>query len=87
MIYNSCYSKIDDNISDGQMGGRKSKGCRNNISIVNGIIHQVVSKKDKKPVLLQIYDYAQIFDSIDLKQATYYLILFNVKLTYRKCTE
>ena len=49
--------------------GRKSKGCRNNIFIVNGIIHDVVNKKGRKPVLLQIYDYAQMFDSIELKQA------------------
>ena len=69
MIYNRNYSKIDRNISDGQMGGRKSKGCRNNIFIVNGIIHDVVNKKGRKPVLLQIYDYAQMFDSIELKQA------------------
>ena len=49
--------------------GRKSKGCRNNIFIVNGIIHDVLNKKGRKPVLLQIYDYAQMFDSIELKQA------------------
>lgn len=69
MIYNQNYPNIDKNISDSQMGGRKNKGCRNNIFMVNGIIHDVLSSKNKPPVMLQIYDYSQMFDSIDLKQA------------------
>ena len=56
-------------MSDCQIGGRKRKGCRNNIFIVNGIIHDVLSSKKKKPVLLQIYDYRQMFDAINLEQA------------------
>ena len=51
------------------MGGRKGKGCRNNIFIINGIIHDVLKSKKKKPVMLQIYGYAQMFDSINLEQA------------------
>ena len=69
LIYNEKYPDIDKNMSDSQMGGRKGKGCRNNIFIINGIIHDVLQSKKKKPVLLQIYDYAQMFDSINLKQA------------------
>ena len=69
MIYNDEYPIIDENMSDSQMGGRKGKGCRNNIFIINSIIHDVLSSKKKKPVVLQIYDYAQMFDSINLKQA------------------
>jgi hypothetical protein len=66
---NEKYPDIDKNMSDSQMGGRKGKGCRNNIFIINGIIHDVLRSKKKKSVLLQIYDYAQMFDSINLKQA------------------
>ena len=69
LIYNDKYPEIDSNMSDGQMGGRKHKGCRNNILIINGIIHDVMSSKKKKPVLLQIYDYQQMFDAIELKEA------------------
>ena len=69
MIYNDEYPVIDDNMSDCQMGARKNKGCKNNIFIVNGIIHDVLRSKRKNPVLLQIYDYAQMFDSIDLEEA------------------
>ena len=44
MIYNSNYSVIDANMSDCQMGGRRGIGCRNNIFILNGIIHEIFMK-------------------------------------------
>ena len=69
MVYNSKYPIIDKNISDFQMGGRKGKGCRSNIWIINGIIHETLHNKKKKPIVLQIYDYAQMFDSINLQEA------------------
>ena len=69
LMYGSKYSKIDSKISDCQMGGRKRKGCKNNIFILNGIIHDVQKSKKMKPVVLQFYDYSQMFDSINLKEA------------------
>ena len=69
MIYNETYPRIDKNMSDSQMGGRKGKGCRNNLFIINGIIHDVNKSRNMKPILLQLYDYSQMFDSINLQQA------------------
>jgi hypothetical protein len=69
MIYNEKYPIIDSNMSDCQMGGRKGKGCKNNIWIINGIIHEVLKSKKMKSVMLQIYDYKQMFDSINLQEA------------------
>ena len=69
LIYNTKYPEIDINISDCQMGARKGKNCKTNIFIINGIINDVMKSKRMKPVLLQIYDYAQMFDSINLKKA------------------
>ena len=69
LIYNKKYPEIDYLMSDCQMGGRKRKSCKNNIFILNGLIHDVQSSKKKKPILLQFYDYAQMFDSINLKEA------------------
>ena len=60
VLYNMKYWKIDENMSDCQMGARKGKSCRNNIFIVNGIIDDVSKSKKMKPVTLQIYDYAQM---------------------------
>ena len=69
LIYNSNYPEIDKNISDCQMGARKGKGCKTNIWIVNGIIHDTLNNKNMKPVRLQITDYMQMFDSISLIEA------------------
>ena len=69
IIYNEKYPDIDRNMSDSQMGGRKGKGCRNNLFIINGIIHDVLQSKKTKPDLLQQYNYTQMFDSISIKQA------------------
>ena len=69
IIYDMKYAIIDRNMSDCQMGGRKNKGCRNNIFILNGIIHDVLKSNKMQPVHLQIYDYQQMFDALDLKQA------------------
>ena len=69
LIYDTKYSKIDWKMSDCQMGGRKKKGCKNNIFILNGLIHEVLKSKKMKPILLQFYDYSQMFDSINLQSA------------------
>ena len=69
LIYNTKYDVIDKNMSDCQMGARKAKSCKNNIWILNGIIHEVMKSKKMKPITLFITDYRQMFDSIDLEQA------------------
>ena len=69
LIYDTKYSDIDGKMSECQMGGRKGKGCKNNIFILNGLIHDVLSSKKMKPILLQFYDYSQMFDSINLEDA------------------
>ena len=51
------------------MGARKGKGCKSKIWIINGIIHETLKNKNKKPIVLQIYDYAQMFDSVNLEEA------------------
>ena len=50
-------------------GARKAKGCKMNIWIINGIFHKVLKNNKKNPNKLKIYDYAQMFDSINLKEA------------------
>ena len=69
MVYNEKYPQIDKNMSDSQMGGRKGKGCRNNLFIINGIIHDVMKSRNMKPVQFQFSDYRQMFDGINLQQA------------------
>ena len=59
------YPTIDRKMSDCQVGARKRRGCKDNIFVINGIIHEVLRSKKHKPIVLQIYDYAQMFDSIN----------------------
>ena len=69
LVYNEKYPVIDSNMSDSQMGGRKGRGCRMNLFIVNGIIHDIIKSKHALPALFGIFDYSQMFDSIKLQQA------------------
>lgn len=71
LIYKSEYETIDSNMSESNIGGRKGKGCRNHLFIINGIIHDVLSSVRKHPILIQIYDYKQMFDAINLEEAIY----------------
>ena len=64
LVYLDCYNTLDRSISDSQVGGRKGKSVRNHIWIVNGIICDVLSRKKKIPIDLQIFDYRQCFDSL-----------------------
>ena len=61
------------------MGARKGKGCRSNIWILNGIIHETLKNRNMKPVLLQFYDYKQMFDSTNLKEAISDIYEYGVK--------
>ena len=69
LIYNMKYDQIDRNMSDCQMGGRKKKSCKNNIFVINGIIHEAMKSEKNKPVEFQLYDYEQMFDSMNLREA------------------
>ena len=62
MIYRDKYDIIDKSMSDSNIGARKNKNIRNHIFIVNSIIHDVLSRKNKEPVDIMVLDYKQMFD-------------------------
>lgn len=64
LIYNRKYSEVDKNMSDSNMGARKGKDVRNHMFVVNNIIHDVKNKS----VDIQVYDYRQMFDAMNLKE-------------------
>ena len=68
LIYLDYYTKLDDSMSDSQVGARKGKNVRNHLWIVNGIISDILSSKTKKPIDIQIFDYKQCFDSLWLQE-------------------
>ena len=66
LIYNRKYELIDSNMSDSNIGARKGKSCRNHIWIINGINHEVNSSKKHTQLVMQSYDFSQMFDSMSL---------------------
>ena len=68
LIYGDEYEKIDQSMSDSQVGARKGKNIRNHSWLINGIICDVLSTKRKHPVDIQIFDYKQCFDSLWLEE-------------------
>ena len=69
MLFNSESNMIDSNMSDSNIGGRKNKSCIYHIWVLNSIIHDQLNAKYGSTVLLQQYDYHQMFDSMNLKEA------------------
>ena len=61
LIYDEKYEVIDSQMSDSNVGARKKKNIRNHIFVINAIIHDVLSSKDKKAIDIQIIDHKQCF--------------------------
>ena len=83
LIYLDEYEVIDSSMSDSQIGARKGKNIRNHIWMVNGVICDVLSKGEKKPINIQIFNYRQCFDSLWLEECLndfYVGVLKNDKL-------
>ena len=66
LIYNDEYEVIDSNLSDSNVGARKSRNIRDNIFVVNAIANSVVKGKEKS-VDMQIYDVEKCFDALWLQ--------------------
>ena len=69
LIYNDKYDKIDENMSDSNVGARKGKNIRNHIFVLNGIVHDALHNKKTKPINITLLDYRQCFDSMWLEEA------------------
>ena len=44
MIYNDIYNEVDESMSDSNVGGRKGRSIRDNLWILNSVIHHAISK-------------------------------------------
>ena len=66
LIYNRKYNVIDSHMSDSNIGARKGKNCRNHIWIINGINHETNNSTKNAQLVMQSYDYTQMYDSMSL---------------------
>ena len=67
LIYEDEYKIIDKNLTDCNVGARKSRNIRDNLFIVNGAIN-AVKNNDDKPVDIELFDIEKCFDSLWLKE-------------------
>ena len=67
MVYKDKNPQVDKNMSDSNVGARKDKNIRNHIFILNGIINEVVNKKNVA-IDIEILDYKQCFESMWLQE-------------------
>ena len=66
LIYGRTYEVVDKNMTDSQIGARKKKSVRNHLFVLNSILSDVMSSKNKEPVDLNIMDFKQMFDAEEL---------------------
>ena len=57
-----------EKVSDSQIGARRNKSLRNHLFILNSIISDVMSSKNKESIDLNIMDFKQMFDAEELPQ-------------------
>ena len=68
MVYQDKYEIIDENMSDSNVGARKNKNIRNHLFVINGVINDVLCRKEES-IDIQILDYKQCFDSLWLEES------------------
>ena len=66
LIYNRQYEIIDSNMTDSNIGARKRKSCRNHIWIINNINYEHSRSVKLAQLVLQSWDFSQMFDSMCL---------------------
>ena len=66
LIYNRKYYIIDSNMTDSNIGARRKKGCRNHIWIINNINYEHSRSVKLAQLVLQSWDFSQMFDSMVL---------------------
>ena len=66
LIYNSSYETIDSNLSDGNVGCRKKRGCRDNIFVISAVMNSVVNGASP-PIQVQVTDVEKCFDKMWLQ--------------------
>ena len=63
LIYNDEYKAIDANLTDSNVGARKSRNIRDNLFVLYAIQNSVI-KGGQAPIDVDIYDVKKCFDSL-----------------------
>ena len=63
LIFNDEYEKIDKNLTDSNVGGRKRRSIRDNIFVINAILNSIKNGNEDS-CELTIYDIEKCFDAL-----------------------
>ena len=63
MIYNDEYATIDSNLTDSNVGARKSRNIRDHLFVVNAILNSV-KKGPEEPIDICAYDIEKCFNAL-----------------------
>ena len=66
IIFNEYYDKIDKNMSDSNIGGRKYRMAKDHLFILHGIINSV-KNGNEEPIEIHVYVKEKVFDKLWLK--------------------
>ena len=69
LIFNLKSQTLDTHMSDSNVGGRKNKSGINHIWVMQSIIYNTLGSVKKTPIVVQQYDYRQMFDGMDSREA------------------
>ena len=67
LIYNDEYKTIDKNLTDSNVGARKSRNIRDNIFVMSAVINSS-TKAPKQALDCQVYDVKKCFDALWLHE-------------------
>ena len=67
LIHERTYPIINKNMSDGQIGARRNRSVRNHLFVLNSVLSDVMSSTKKEPIDIQIMNYKQMFDAVELE--------------------
>ena len=66
-------------MSDSNVGGRRNKSGINHIWVMNNVIYDQLSCVKKTPIIIQKFDYKQMFDGMDSEEACGDIFSYGVK--------
>ena len=68
LIYNDMYETLDSNLSDCNVGNRKSRNIRDNLFVMNAVLNST-KHNPEEPVDIGIYDVEKCFDTMWAQEA------------------
>ena len=69
LIFNDEYDKIDSNLTDSNVGGRKGRNIRDNIFLLNAIINSI-KKGSAEACDITVNDVEKCFDALWAKEVS-----------------